>query len=68
MAAKAGLSPKEFARAVGASDASIYRWLRTGVVKGVRIGPRKILIPSGEVERILNQGTSPEDSVRRVHP
>ena len=54
---RAGLAPKEFAKITGRGEATIYRWIKSGVVRAVRIGPRLLIIPMGEIERILSQGT-----------
>jgi len=50
---RAGLAPKEFAKMLGIGEATIYRWIKAGEVKTVRIGPRLLIIPMGEVERLL---------------
>lgn len=52
---RAGYSPKEFARLANIGEATIYRWIKSGEVKALRLGPRLLLIPMGEVERLLGQ-------------
>lgn len=54
---RAGLGPKEFAKNTGISEPTIYRLIKSGEIKAVRIGPRRLLIPMGEVERLLQNGT-----------
>ena len=67
-AARAGLAPKEFARITGRGDATIYRWIKSGYVKAVRIGPRLLIIPMGEVERILGQDSGAQFSGQKESP
>jgi predicted site-specific integrase-resolvase len=52
---KAGLAPKQFAKMMDKGEATVYRWIKNGYVKAVRIGPRLLIIPMGEVERILRE-------------
>lgn len=54
---KAGYAPKEFAQYVGISEPTVYRLIKNGKIRTVKIGPRRILIPMGEVNRILQNGT-----------
>ncbi len=54
---RTGLGPKEFGKMTGISDPTVYRLIKIGKIKAVRIGPRRLLIPIGEVERILQYGT-----------
>ncbi|MBN1369960.1 MAG: helix-turn-helix domain-containing protein [Dehalococcoidaceae bacterium] len=46
------LSPQEAADALGLCLNSIYKMLRRGQLKGVRV-ERKILVPKQEIERLL---------------
>lgn len=55
---RAGLAPKEFAKLLNKGEATVYRWIKAGQVKAVRIGPRLLIIPMGEVERILQEGST----------
>lgn len=54
---RAGYAPKEFARVAGFGEATVYRWIKNGTIKAIRIGPRLLIIPMGEVERIMREGT-----------
>lgn len=55
---KVGLAPKEFAKVTGRGEATVYRWIKSGYINAVRVGPRLLMIPAGEVERILRYGTT----------
>lgn len=55
-----GLSPKAFAKRYGFGPATVYRWIQSGQIKAVRVGPRLLLIPGGEIQRILESGTTRE--------
>ena len=45
----------EVAKALSLNQETIRRWLRTGKLKGIRIGERRTgwRIPASEVERVL---------------
>jgi len=47
---RAAYSPKEFALLTGVAEITVRRWLRSGELKGTKIG-RKWLIPHSEIER-----------------
>lgn len=47
------ISVKELYEITGISGSTIRYWLRTGQIKGVRVGKRKWLIPAPEVKRII---------------
>lgn len=49
-----GVPVKDFSEMAGVKPHTVYVWLRTGVVNGVRVGPRKILIPESELDRITS--------------
>lgn len=49
------LTPAEFITKLGAGRDSVYAALRAGKIKSIRLG-RRILIPKGELERILVEG------------
>ncbi len=48
------ISPQEFAERTGFTSNTVRRWIREGIIKGKKIGPRKWFIPRAELERILN--------------
>lgn len=54
---RAGYSPTEFVQMCGLSKPYVYKLIEAGKIKAVRIGPRRLLIPVGEVERLLQHGT-----------
>ena len=56
-------SPMEAASSLGLCLNSIYKMLKRGQLKGVRID-RKILIPKAELERLLQQSQKPNDTVK----
>jgi excisionase family DNA binding protein len=56
-------SPMEAASALGLCLNSIYKMLKRGQLKGVRID-RKILIPKAELERLLQQSQQHNDTVK----
>ena len=53
---RVGISPEEFSNLTGLAKITIYRHIKAGEIKAVRIGPRRLLIPVGEVERLLVNG------------
>lgn len=52
------LTVEEVAKRLSLSHETIRRWLRSGHIKGVRIGVRRAgwRIPESEVERVLSGG------------
>lgn len=48
------ISPQEFAEKTGVTSNTVRRWIREGIVKGKKIGPRKWFIPREELGRMLN--------------
>ncbi len=48
------MSSKQVAAELGISAATVTRWVRTGLLKGERVGPRIIRIPGSEVEKLLS--------------
>ena len=46
---------KPLAKLLGVATTTIYRWIAEGRINPDRRGPRKILIPSGEVVRHLER-------------
>jgi hypothetical protein len=49
------ISVTDFRLATGVSNATVFRWLRTGLVKSTRVGGRR-LIPLSELNRIQRGG------------
>jgi excisionase family DNA binding protein len=49
-------TPKEAARQLGISNATIYRWLKNNWINGIRLPNGYIRIPRVEVEKILKSG------------
>ncbi len=47
------ISPKEFADRTGFAGGTVRRWLRQGIIKGKKVGPRVWLIPKEELEKAL---------------
>jgi hypothetical protein len=47
------VTPDQFAARVGVSTQSVRRWLRNGLIKGRKIGPRKWFIHISEADKIL---------------
>lgn len=45
---------KKAARMVGVSDRTVAKWLKQGVLRGVKIGGR-VLIPVSELKALLEQ-------------
>lgn len=43
---------REAAYLLGVSPLTVYRWLRDGTLRGVRIGPKLLRIPRSEIERM----------------
>lgn len=43
---------REAADLLGVSPLTVYRWLRDGTLRGVRIGPKLMRIPRSEIERM----------------
>ena len=43
---------REAAALLGVSPLTVYRWLRDGTLRGVRIGPKLLRIPRSEIERM----------------
>lgn len=44
------------------SEPSVRNYLNQGLISYVRVGPRRIVIPRSEVERILQHGIEGRDS------
>lgn len=47
------ISPQEFADRTGFASGTIRKWLRQGIIKGKKMGPRVWLIPKEELEKAL---------------
>lgn len=47
------ISPQEFADKTGFASGTIRKWLRQGIIKGKKMGPRVWLIPKEELEKAL---------------
>lgn len=43
---------REAAELLGVSPLTVYRWLRDGTLRGVRIGPKLLRVPRSEIERM----------------
>lgn len=43
----------EFASRIGVTPAAVRKWLKEGVIKGKKIGPRRWFIPTSEMEKVL---------------
>lgn len=43
---------REAADVLGVSPETVYRWLRDGTLRGIRIGPKLLRIPRSEIERM----------------
>ena len=54
---KMAFSPQEAASTLGLCLNSVYKMLRRGQLKGVRVD-RKILIPRSEIEALLHPGST----------
>ena len=50
------LSAQQAARRLGVCRVTIYRYLSSGVLRGVRVGPKKWRISEDEVRRVLSGG------------
>lgn len=46
-------TPKEVAALLGFNPITVYRWLNSGILRGIRVGPKRWRIPASEIERIL---------------
>jgi excisionase family DNA binding protein len=51
-ARRAFYSPKEFRDLLGIGRSTLYRLLESGDVRSIRLGPRLLKIPAGELERL----------------
>jgi len=49
------MTPKEVAKELAVSPATVVRWVRDGTIPAKRFGTRIIRIPRTEVERLLNE-------------
>ena len=47
------ITPQEFAAKTGFASGTIRKWLRNGVLRGKKIGPRVWWIPKEELEKAL---------------
>ena len=47
------ISPQEFATKTGFASGTVRKWLRQGVIKGKKLGPRVWMIPKEELEKAL---------------
>ena len=47
-------SIEQVAAECGVCERTVRRWLSSGVIRGVRVGPKLIRIPRAEVERLLS--------------
>lgn len=47
------VTPEQFAARVGVSTPSVRRWLRDGLIKGRKIGPRRWFIHISEADKVL---------------
>lgn len=47
------LSIEMFADEFGVSTRTVRRWLASGVIRGIRVGPKLIRIPRTEAERLM---------------
>jgi len=47
------VTPQDFAARLGVSSNTVRRWIRDGVIKGRKIGPRKWFIHISEADKIL---------------
>jgi excisionase family DNA binding protein len=42
----------EAAKLLGVHEITVYRWLREGTLKGIRLGPKLWRIPAAELQRL----------------
>lgn len=47
------VTPQDFAARVGVSTNTVRRWIRDGVIKGKKIGPRRWFIHASEAEKVF---------------
>lgn len=52
-------SPLKLAQHLGVRNISIYRWIKQGKVKAIKVGSL-VKIPQSEVDRIMVEGTLPK--------
>ncbi len=43
---------QELSNSTGIPKSTIYTWIRQGRLKALRVGPRKITVPSAEAEKL----------------
>jgi excisionase family DNA binding protein len=55
------MTPKEVAAEMEVSAATVVRWVREGLIPAKRFGTRIIRIPKTEVERLMEQGSRPQE-------
>jgi excisionase family DNA binding protein len=46
-------TPKEVAALLGLNPITVYRWLNSGTLRGIRVGPKRWRIPRSEIDHIL---------------
>lgn len=46
-------TPKEVAALLGLNPITVYRWLNSGILRGIRVGPKRWRIPRSEIDAIL---------------
>jgi excisionase family DNA binding protein len=54
------LTPREVAFELEVSPATVVRWVRDGVIRAKRFGPRIIKIERNEVEQLVGQSGAKE--------
>jgi len=47
------ITTNEFASRIGVTPAAVRKWLKAGIIKGKKIGPRRWFIPTSEMEKVL---------------
>ena len=52
------MTTEEVARACGVSRSTVLRWSKTGVLTGLRLGPKVIRFDRAEVEQMLSKVAS----------
>lgn len=52
---KAGISPQEFMAITGVSRSMTYKMLKEGQLPAIRVGERRLIIPTQAVEEMLAQ-------------